>query len=211
VFVETLNEETKSVLAALGRRRWMPAFYVAGGTAAALQLGHRVSVDLDFFTPEPLDTRQLLQRVQRIGTFDLQTESPGTLIGTLQAARVSFFHYPYPLLEPTSSLYGVRIASLVDIGLMKLTAASQRGSRKDFVDLFFICRQVKPLSELLALLSEKYQGVKYSLPHLLRSLVYFDDAEAEPMPPMLKPMRWAQVKRFFEKEVAVVAKGVLNP
>jgi hypothetical protein len=187
----------------------MPAFYLAGGTAAALQLGHRISVDLDFFTSEPLDARQLLQRARRVGTFDLQTESQGTLIGTLQGARVSFFNYPYPLLEPTPSLCGVRIASLVDIGLMKLTAASQRGSRKDFVDLFFICRQVKPLSELLALLSEKYQGVKYSLPHLLRSLVYFDDAEAEPMPHMLKPMRWAQVKRFFEKEVAVVAKGVL--
>lgn len=210
MFVETLNEETRKVLEALGRRRWMPAFYLAGGTGAALQLGHRISVDLDFFTSEPLDTRQLLQRVRRVGTFDLQTESQGTLIGTLQGARVSFFNYVYPLLEPTSSLYGVRIASLVDVGLMKLTAASQRGSRKDFVDLFFICRQVKPLSELLALLPKKYRGVNYSLPHLLRSLVYFDDAEVEPMPQMLKSVRWAQVKRVFEKEVAAIAKNTLR-
>lgn len=188
----------------------MQSFYLAGGTGAALQLGHRISEDFDFFTQRRFKTPTLLQRVARVGAaFDLQTEAEGTLVGVLGNARVSFFLYSYPLLKRTQTTQGIRVASLIDIGLMKLTAVSQRGSRRDFVDLFAICREAIPLKELLSLLPKKYGGINYSLPHLLRSLVFFDDAEAEPMPKMLQPTPWKTIVRFFEREVGSIAHAKL--
>jgi hypothetical protein len=163
----------------------MADFYLAGDSAATLHLGHRVSLDLDLFCLKELRTPLLLLRLQKVGKFDLTKEAWGTLIGVLEGVRVSFFTYPYPLLRPTQKLWGVHIASLLDIGLMKLVAISQSGSRRDFIDLFFICRQSIPLAVLLASLPQKFSGINYSLPHILRSLVYFDEAEKEPMPEML--------------------------
>jgi len=83
VFVETLDANAHALLAQLGRRRWMRAFYLADGTGAALQLGHRVSEDLDFFTREALDTRVLIQQLKKLGTVELQDEAQGTVIGSL--------------------------------------------------------------------------------------------------------------------------------
>ncbi len=209
MFVQTLSRPAQKLLVQLGRQRWMRDFYLAGGGAAALHLGHRLSVDLDFFCPKELNTPLLLRRLQKIGKFDLTRDAWGTLTGLLAGVRVSFFAYPYPLLQPTQKLWGVRIASLLDIGLMKLVAISQRGSRRDFFDLFFTCRQNIPLAELLSMLPRKFPGVKYSLSHILRSLVYFDDAEKEPMPKMLMPVRWAEIKGFFQTEVKMIAKANL--
>lgn len=204
MFVQALTQPAQAILELLGKRRWMRDFYLAGGSGAALHLGHRVSEDLDFFTPKELNTTLLIQRLKRVGSFDLQTEAWGTVTGILCGVRTSFFTYSYPLLEPVQRLFGVGIASLVDIGLMKIIAISQRGSRRDFIDLFFICQNV-PLERLLSLLPKKYVGVNYSLPHILRSLVYFADAEGEPMPKMLRKVRWSAVKGFFESEVKRIA------
>jgi len=185
----------------------MREFYLAGASAA-LHLGHRVSEDLDFFTQRELNTHALIQRLKRLGELEVQAEAWGTVTGTLCGVRVSFFTYAYPLVEPTQKLLGVNIAGLADIGLMKLVAIAQRGSRRDFVDLFFICQKL-PLEQLLALLPRKYVGVNRSLVHILRSLVYFADAETEPMPKMLQPVRWSEIKRFFESEVKRVAQANL--
>ncbi len=208
MFVQTLPQPSQSLLEKLGRQSWMRNFYLADGSGAALHLGHRISEDLDFFTQQDLDTKALIQRLKRIGDFELKTEAWGTVTGTLCSVRVSFFTYDYPLVEPMRKLFGVNIAGLADIGLMKIVAIAQRGSRRDFVDLFFICQRL-PLEQLLTLLPEKFVGVKYSLNHILRSLVYFADAEIEPMPNMLQPVRWSVVKRFFEAEVKKIAKSRL--
>ncbi len=101
----------------------MQNFYLAGGS-----VGHRVSEDLDFFTQSDLDTGALTQRLKRLGEFELQTEAWGTVTGILCGVRISFFTYAYPLVEPTHKLFGVNVASLADIGLMKLIAISQRGA-----------------------------------------------------------------------------------
>lgn len=206
MFVETLAAPTRELLERLGRRRWMTAFYLAGGSGAALHLGHRISDDLDFFTAEALDTRLLLQRVKRTGAFTVHNEAWVTLAGELSGVRTSFFQYQYPLVEPVARWAGIRIAGLRDVGLMKLVAIAQRGSRRDFVDLYFICRRVLPLSELLRLRRQEFPNQHYNGTHLYRSLVYFADAEAEPMPRMLAPVRWSQVKRFFEQKVTTLAK-----
>jgi hypothetical protein len=187
----------------------MANFYLAGDSAAALHLGHRRSEDLDFFCPKELNAPLLLHRLQKVGKFDLTKEAWGTLIGVSGRCACQFFHLPLPATASAPKVMGCSHRFPLDIGLMKLIAISQRGTRRDFVDLFFICRQSIPLTELLASLPQKFAGVNYSLPHILRSLVYFDDAEKEPMPTMLVPVRWSDIKRFFQAQVKMIAEANL--
>jgi hypothetical protein len=93
------------------------------------------------------------------------------------------------------------VASVRDIALMKMVAISQRGSIKDFIDLFFIAREFKPVDTLIPELSIKYVGVQFNTNHILRSLCYFEDAEKEPMPNMLIACDWQEVKEYFVNEV----------
>jgi len=117
---------------------------------------------------------------------------------------VSYFTYPYPLLEETLSLAKVRVASLLDIALMKLIAIGQRGTKRDFVDLYFICQSGWQLADLLQQIPQKYRTVSYPSYHLLRALAYFEDAERDVSPQMLVEWDWAAVKEFFEGEVRVL-------
>jgi len=92
---------------------------------------------------------------------------------------------------------GIKLAQVKDIALMKLVAISDRGTKKDFFDLYEICQQTMSLDELFSLLPKKFVNVDYNKYHLLKSLVYFDDAETDPDPDMLKVISWEQVKKFF--------------
>lgn len=172
----------------------------------ALHLGHRVSVDLDFFTSEHYQAESLFQQLQEIGKLNIQQQSQGTMIGKLNDVRISFFIYPYSLLEKSVELDGVQIATLLDLALMKLIAIAQRGAKRDFVDLYFICQHGYSLEYLLTRLSEKYPEVPYPSYHLLRALVYFDDADADISPQVLVSYDWSQVKQFFESEVPILIK-----
>jgi hypothetical protein len=202
MFVNTLPANARQLLGQLGQDPPIVSFYLAGGSAAALHLGHRISVDLDFFiTQDHFEAEPLTQQLRTIGHFSIQQQGRGTLIGSLAGVRVSFFSYPYPLLMQTVDLDGVAIAHLLDIALMKLIAISQRGTKRDFVDLYFICQQGYQLDDLLRRVAEKYQGVSYSTYHLVRALAYFVDAEEDEPPSMLVPLDWSEVKHFFEDQV----------
>jgi len=202
MFIQTLPPTVRANLARVARTSLAEKFYLAGGTAVALHLGHRRSYDLDFFIPErdfpPALPRQELAP---LGSLVVLHESAGTFVGTLNGGQISFFIYPYPLLEPLLEVEGIRVAALPDLAAMKLEAVSSRGTKRDFVDLYFICQSAIPLQEVFRLFERKYAGVRYSTVHLLKSLQYFEDAESDPMPEMLIPCRWSQVKRFFQGEV----------
>jgi hypothetical protein len=209
MFLDTLPPNARQLLKELGQQPLVQPFYLAGGSAAALHLGHRTSVDLDFFTQQDeYETEPLIQRLQTIAHLDVQQQGRGTLTGRLGGVRVSFFTYPYPLLAEPEELDGCRIAQLLDIALMKLIAISQRGTRRDFVDLFFICGHGYPLGELLRQIPCKYTTVSYPSYHLLRALIYFADADRDPSPLMLAPFEWEQAKRFFETEVKQLARDL---
>ncbi len=202
MFLKTLTPATQRLFGWLGREPAVRTFYLAGGSAAALQMGHRVSVDLDFFTHEMYEPAVLIPHLERIGKVTVQQQSRGTFVGLLAETQVSFFYYGYPLLQPPTVYRGVRLASLLDIALMKITAISQRGRRRDFVDLYFICKQEGfGLDDLLKRIPKKYVTLSYPSYHLLRALVYFDDAEKDPPLKMLARYNWRQVKQFFEKQV----------
>jgi hypothetical protein len=201
MLVHTLTPAAWQLFQRLGQEPWLHEFYLAGGSAAALHLGHRVSVDMDFFTPQEYDPELLSCQLQRVGHLRVQQQSQGTLVGQVSGVQVSYFTYPYPLLEETIALAKVQVASLLDIALMKLIAIGQRGTKRDFVDLYFICQSGWQLADLLQRVPQKYRTVSYPSYHLLRALVYFEDAESDVSPQMLVEWDWAAVKEFFEGEV----------
>jgi len=167
-----------------------------------LQLGHRISVDLDFFSPETFDVDSLSERLKAVGNLVIEQLGKGNLIGYLNETHVSFFFYDYPLLTPVIEFEGIRLASIEEIGIMKLIAIGQRGRRRDFIDLYFIVREGFSIGDLLKQAPRKYQAITYPSYHLLRALTYFVDAEKDDMPPMLKPFDWGEAKQFFQAEAA---------
>jgi hypothetical protein len=120
--------------------------------------------------------------------------------GFIDGIRVTWLHYLNPLLKPlidVEDVPGLRLASLTDIAVMKWTAVSQRGTLKDFIDLYCICRGGCNLEDMLALLPEKYPGTDINYYHMVKSLSYFDDAERETMPVVMKKIKWPAVKEYF--------------
>lgn len=188
----------------LRRLPFIQAFYLAGGTALALQLGHRISVDLDWFSPHLLlltnEREQIRQMLRQNKQFQVVSEQDNMLFTRLLETDVSFIYQHHPLLEPTIHYNGIELASPTDIGLMKLAAIISRGTRRDFVDLYAL-RQTITLEQLLAISPKKYHDRPEFVSMALRALVYFEDAEQQPMPKLLKPIRWPDVKKYCETAV----------
>lgn len=207
---EVLAERTRVVFACLGGQTSMSAFYLAGGTAVALHFGHRISEDLDLFTERPWSLERIAPTLAACGTVVVDRQEAGTIVGSIGGVRVSLFHYPYVVIEElVSTQFGLPVASLADLGCMKLAAVAQRGSRKDFVDLYYLGAAGYSIRELLALLPRKMPGVEFNPVHVLRSLAYFEDAEAEPDPVMLVPYDWAKVREYCITEAGALLEEVL--
>jgi hypothetical protein len=187
---------TEASLCALQDARLLDRFYLAGGTGLALQFGHRLSLDLDFFAKEQFDEEMLLQRVQALDGFALVAKAPHTLHATVQETKVSFLGYAYPVLFPTNPFLEVAVADPRDIACMKVSAVAGRGTKRDFVDLY-LCAKQYGLKEILRLFDQKFAQTHYSRIHILKSLTFFSDAEKDPMPHMLVPLDWDTVKQFF--------------
>ena len=197
---EIISKKTRTNLEILRKSGALQDFYLVGGTGVALQLKHRLSLDLDFFTKEDINTKALIQKIKNLGSFSIEKEAQNSLTGVFQGTIITFLKYDYPCLFRFKNLEGIKIADLKDIGCMKISAVSSRGTKKDFIDLFFICQKTISLGELLKLFEKKYKSVDYNMIHILKSLVYFEDAEKNPMPKMIIPVSWKEVKSFFKKE-----------
>jgi len=179
----------------------LEGWVLAGGTGLALQLGHRYSEDLDFFSPEPFKTSPLIDRLSDVGPLSIQSRASETLHVVLQGLRVSFLGMQAPLMCPSTPYRGLALADPRDIAVMKLVAIGGRGSRKDFVDLYFFLQAGGSLEATLALTRRRFARVDYNEYHLLKSLVYFDDAEAEPMPTLLRKASWPTIREGIVAEV----------
>jgi predicted nucleotidyltransferase component of viral defense system len=197
---EALASETRRVFDALATLPIPSDFYLAGGTALALQLGHRISSDLDFFSPDNLlgtaERAALAYRIQAITPCTIKREYDEQLYANLIGVEVSFIYQHHPLLFPTLEVSGLRLAQPADIGLMKLSAIKDRGTRRDFVDLYCL-REIAPLKKLLQLLPQKFYDRPDFTVHLAYALRYFDDAENDPRElHLLKRVRWDAVKKY---------------
>lgn len=204
MFEKTLAQPARQVWRKLGAIEFLRnRFYLAGGTGLAMQLGHRVSVDLDFFTDKYPPMSTLLSMLTALD-FKVLMQDFNSIDGEIDGVKVSFLEYRYPLLEPVTVWNEVGVASVRDIGAMKLAAIASRGSKKDFVDFWQLLKERK-LEELIADFEKKFTGVDYSLIHLKKSLVYFVDADLEEMPKMLVDCSWEKVKMELEKAVLELA------
>ncbi len=188
-----LPEEQLSLFETLSTQPFIEDFYLAGGTCLALQIGHRRSVDFDFFIPADFDTSVIVDKLTEIGSYQRESEERNTINGSLNGVRISFFGYRYGIIDEFKIFNNIRLAGLKDIAAMKLEAIAGRGSRKDFVDIFFLLQRFT-LDEIFVFHQEKYGSGLSNQYHLLKSLVYFVDAESEAMPVMIKPLRWTDVK-----------------
>jgi hypothetical protein len=196
VHEEVLAEAQRQILRAVAPRLSAAGFYLVGGTAVALQLGHRRSIDLDWFRSDPIEDPLALAGELSAGGPGWQVEglAPGTLHARVDEVAVSLLRYAYPLLEPLVAWpeYGCRLASLEDLGCMKLAAVAQRGSKKDFFDLHAMLRAGRTLPALLQAFARKYSDADPA--PVLVGLCYFDDADREPDPVRLGSPTWETVR-----------------
>lgn len=179
-------------------------FYLAGGTALALQLGHRRSIDFDLFSSDPFDSAKKVRDLDQAGKFELFHQDKDTVNGSLDGVRLSFFYYKYRLLQPLLAYETLAIARKLDIAAMKVQAIAGRGSRKDFIDLYFLMKEYS-LSKIMTAYSGKFGSRLANRYHVFKSLLYFNDAEEEAMPRMLVPVSWPQVKKTIQSEVKKIA------
>ncbi len=201
MFEETLTEGAKDKLALLGQSGVLRNAYLAGGTAAALQIGHRISVDFDFFTAKEFVPSVFSAELSKFGLFDEEQANKGSVLGEFEGISFSLFIYEYPLIFPAVKYLSLDIADIRDIAAMKIDAVATRGTKRDFIDLYFICQSGYRLVELLDFYNKKYQNLASNLVHIQKSLVFFDDAEPDETPRMLKEVDWEKVKDFFENGV----------
>lgn len=205
-FTEGLSAEQLEVLKAIAPFATKRRFYLGGGTALAIYLSHRRSLDLDWFTPERLtDPMAFAQALRDAGLlFSTGQTAPGTLHGQIEEVRVSFMEFRYPLLSPLVHWQetGASLASLDDLACMKLSAIAQRGSKKDFYDVYALCSAHRPLAQMLELYQRKFSVTDIS--PVLFGLVYFDDAEEERDPLLLQKIQWSHVKQSFRNWVKAI-------
>jgi predicted nucleotidyltransferase component of viral defense system len=194
--LEILPEEQLKLLKLLSGEIFIRDFYLAGGTGLALYLGHRQSFDFDFFTPADFDTSRIINILTGLGKYERGNEEKNTTNGLLNGVRVSFLGYKYDIIDEFSHPNSIRLAGIKDIAAMKLEAIAGRGSKKDFVDMFFLLKRFS-LEEIFSFHARKYGVGLSNQYHHLKSLVYFNDADEEAMPLMTSPLNWDKVKRHI--------------
>jgi len=204
---DVLTKKTESVLNALSVSNIVNNFYLAGGTALSLYLGHRFSIDLDWFAEEFNYDVSFRRQLEKLGKLSIDSESEKTFNGILDGVKISFFEYPYRLIAP-KKLYknNIFLAGIPDIAAMKMEAISSRGSYKDFIDIYFLLQKYS-LEELLGFVHKKFANVEYNEAHLLKALTYFEDAEGSVMPQLIKKVSWRKVAGAIKREAEIYLKN----
>ena len=196
---QTVESHTLELLKKLMAEPSLTGTRLVGGTSLALQYGHRNSIDLDFFgtiDDDPLSIRECLET---IGHVSVLKETKSIRIYDLDKVKIDFVDYSrYQWLTEAITEDGLRLASPKDIAAMKVNAIEGRGTRKDFVDIYFLLQHYS-LDEILGFYQEKYP--EHSVFRALMSLSYFDDAEKQMMPKMFSKVSWDEMKAYIIKEV----------
>lgn len=171
---------------------------LVGGTALALQIGHRKSVDLDFFGTVDASKDELTMALEQIGSLVVLKESPHIHIYQLNNVKIDVVDYQYSWIDDAVVMQGIRMASLRDIAAMKITAIIGRGTKKDFIDIAFLLQRFS-INKILDFYSQKYPDGSTFM--AMKSLAYFDDAEEDIMPYMLTDISWEKIKSQILSEI----------
>ncbi len=199
MFENVVSEEGIKVIPQLSHV--LKDFYLAGGTGLAVQLGHRISYDLDFFSEIPFDPEVFIKKINPTNIFFIER---GTIHCQIRDIKLSLLYYPEPLIYPELPWHSIKIADWRDIAAEKIKAAAQRGAKKDFYDIYGILRLKTGIGTLCQLFNKRFADSRINRYHVLKSLVYFDDAEDEPNPIILikeKSWDWNNIKQFFIENI----------
>ncbi len=211
---DVLPRSTKKALDFLSKQTWLKntKWYLAGGTALALQAGHRRSVDLDFFIKRSrFNNVELLDRLKSSHDVNITLSTVNTIFAKLLGAKISFIAYPFFIPKQKVLRYGtVRVLDKRDIAVMKIVAISQRGRKRDFFDLYWCAKNIESLEEIIKKLPSQYPSVAHDYHHIMKAMVYFADAENDPDPEILFKASWKEVKRYFMKEVPIITKKLIG-
>jgi predicted nucleotidyltransferase component of viral defense system len=211
LFWNTISEDMRFILNEFFKSEIAEKFYLAGGTALSLQLGHRQSIDLDFFsTTEDIPTiRQVLIESLIFLETEIADTSWGNLVLLTNGVRVGFYGYGYALVNPLVEYEKIQLASVEDIALMKMDALLSRASRKDFYDLYFICQNI-PVATLFSKAHRKYPSIRDFEVQVTKRLVYFETAELDTDPILLNSISWQEVKDYFIQQAKEIEKSWLT-
>jgi len=189
---ETVDTRTLELLRKLISEPLFSSLRLVGGTALALQTGHRKSVDLDFFGTQFLEELELTTTLSSLGSVTWLNKSTNIKSLLVNGIKVDFVNYSYPWLSGIVKEEDLRLSSINDIAAMKLAAITGRGAKKDFIDLFFLLKKFS-LGEMMEMYKNKYADGSAFM--VLKSLIYFEDAEEDEMPEMLVPASWNSIKK----------------
>ena len=195
---QTASVELLELLKKLMNDDLFKNFVLVGGTSLALQIGHRNSIDIDLFGNQEINQEIFLDTLNEFGNVVISQTSKNIFISEINNVKVDFVNYKYPLLSEIITVDGIRMASKKDIAAMKLNAILGRGSKKDFIDLYFLLDDFS-LPEMIAFFKAKYSDGSLFL--LYRSLAYFGEADEQPQPKMFKDFDWEACKQKISNEV----------
>lgn len=192
--VPQLMELLKKIMA----EKLFSDFNLVGGTSLALQIGHRNSIDIDLFGNSEINTELFIEKLSEFGEVKVAQSTKNILITKINDVKVDFVNYKYPLLSEYLFIENIRMISTKDIAAMKLNAIAGRGSKKDFIDLYFLLNEFS-LEEILSFYEKKYN--EGSIFMVQKSLTYFDDADAQQQPNMFLDFNWETCKQKIIEEV----------
>jgi hypothetical protein len=200
------NTVDPATLAILKKVMQMPVFQpfnLVGGTSLSLQIGHRISIDLDMFTHLPYENATIIEALKPLGQLDILVDKPPFLQVRLDDVKMDFLKFPYDFVQDFIEVEGVRLVAIENIAIMKLLAIARRGVKKDFVDLYFILERYT-LGEIVQMFEKKLPNI--DLFHIIKSLTFFGDAEPDADPKMLIKVNWKTVKKVVTQKVMLYLK-----
>jgi predicted nucleotidyltransferase component of viral defense system len=199
---KAIDVSTYQLLHELNLANHVMSFSLGGGTALALQLGHRISVDLDFFSETDFETETLINSLSKSYNLNDISSEKNSLRCTFQFGtneiKVDFLKHGYHLLRPILETEDIRLLSLEDVTAMKLNAIANRGAKKDFFDIYALLEKYS-IEDMVSLFEEKYPLINSF--SVIKSLTYFDDAEKDPNPISLMNVKWSEVKQKIQTVV----------
>lgn len=199
MFEKVLPKKSKALLTKIRPFLQKYQVYLAGGTGLALQLGHRISIDFDFFSANTFDSRQLAENLRiSASSWEENLVSDNTLSVRMDKIGVSIFYYNVRLVYPTIRFDDIPVADWRDIIAEKIKVISQRGSKKDFYDLYTVFKSQKfTIEQAVNVFDKRFRNTGINYYHVLKSITYFEDADKDPEPKMFTRTKWPVVKKFF--------------